>query len=164
MIICLIVSFIILYGFIKKIDIYDSFVEGSKEGIIMIRKMFPSLLAMIFVINIFISSGVINYLFSFLKCFHFFPFEVIPVAILRPLSGSFGLGILSNIYKTYGVDSNTSILASVIQGSSDTTIYIISLYFGAVGIKKIRHSLWIGLLCDLFMVVCSIIILTLFYS
>lgn len=167
MIISFIVLFIIIYGFFKKIDVYDSFVSGSKEGLIIIKKMFPTMLGMILAINIFTSSGAVNSLFSFFKpIFSFFnvPFEILPTILLRPISGSFGLGLLNDIYKKYGPDSFIGILSSVIQGSSDTTIYIITLYFGSIGIKKIRHSLWIGLLCDLFMVITSIIILTLFYS
>lgn len=167
MIIPFIVLFVILFGIFKRIDVYDSFVSGSKEGIIIIKKMFPSMLGMILAINIFTSSGAVNYLFSFLKpIFSFFniPFEILPVALLRPISGSFGLGLLNDIFKKYGPDSFIGVLSSVVQGSSDTTIYIITLYFGTIGIKKIRHSLWVGLICDLFMVFTSIIILTLFYS
>ena len=167
MIIPFIVLFIIFYGFFKKIDVFDSFMEGSKEGFIIVKKMFPSMLGMILAINIFTSSGAVNYLFSFLKpLFSIFniPFEILPISMLRPLSGSFGLGLLNDIYRKYGPDSFIGILSSVIQGSSDTTIYIITLYYGTVGIKKIRHSLWVGLLCDMFMVITSVIILTLFYS
>ena len=167
MIIPFIVLFVILFGIFKRIDVYDSFVSGSKEGIIIIKKMFPSMLGMILAINIFTSSGAVNYLFSFLKPIFSFlniPFEILPVALLRPISGSFGLGLLNDIFKKYGPDSFIGVLSSVVQGSSDTTIYIITLYFGTIGIKKIRHSLWVGLICDLFMVFTSIIILTLFYS
>lgn len=167
MIVSIIVLLIIIYGFLKKIDVYDSFIEGSKEGFVIIKKMFPSMLGMILAINIFTSSGAVNYLFSFLKpLFSFFniPFEILPTILFRPISGSFGIGLLNDIFKKYGPDSFIGILSSVIQGSSDTTIYIITLYFGIVGIKKIRHSLWVGLLCDFFMVLLSIIVLTLFYS
>ena len=167
MIISFIVLFILMYGFLKKIDVYESFISGSKEGFLIIKKMFPSMLGMILAINIFTSSGAVNYLLSFLKpILNFFnvPFEILPISLLRPVSGSFGLGILNDIFKKYGPDSFIGILSSVIQGSSDTTVYIITLYFGTIGIKKIRHALWVGLLCDLFMVIFSIIILTLFYS
>ena len=167
MIVSFIVLFIIIYAFFKGTDVYDSFVCGSKEGFVIIKKMFPSMLAMILAINIFTSSGSVNYLFSFLKPFFSFfniPFEILPIMLLRPVSGSFGLGLLNNIYKNYGPDSFIGLLSSVIQGSSDTTIYIITLYFGTIGIKKIRHSLWVGLLCDLFMIFFSIVFLTLFYS
>lgn len=167
MIVSFIVLFIILFGFFKKIDVFDSFVNGSMEGTVIIKKMFPSMLGMILAINIFISSGAVNYLFSFLKPFFSFfniPFEILPIILLRPISGSFGLGLLNDIFKKYGPDSFIGLLSSVIQGSSDTTFYIITLYFGSIGIKKIRHSLFVGLLCDLFMVIISIIVLTLFYS
>ena len=91
------------------------------------------------------------------------PTEVLPVAIMRPLSGSFGLALLNDMYKVYGPDSFISVLASVIQGSSDTTIYVITLYFGTIGIKKIRYALWAGLLTDLFMVLLALIIVPLFF-
>ncbi len=157
----LIVLIVIGYGVFKKINVYDSFVDGAKEGIGMVLNMFPSLLSMILAVNIFSNSRVIDYVFGFLKPLFLFirvPFEILPIATLRPLSGSFGLASLSNMYKTFGPDSYVSILSSVIQGSSDTTIYIITLYFGTIGIKKIRHALWLGLLADLIMVILSIIL------
>ena len=162
----IIVIFVIVYGYFKKINIYDVFVSGASEGFIMVRDMFPSLLAMILAVNIFKSSGVIDFLFSFLKPIFLFlkiPFEVLPIAVMRPLSGSFGLALLNNIYGIYGPDSFVGILSSVIQGSSDTTVYIITLYFGTIGIKKIRYALWVGLLADLFMVVVSLIIVPLLF-
>lgn len=157
----IIVVFVIFYGFFKGINVYDSFVSGASEGIGMIKGMFPSLLSMILAVNIFSNSGVITFVFGFLKpifgLFNF-PFEVLPIAALRPLSGSFGLASLSNLYRLFGPDSYISILASVIQGSSDTTIYIITLYFGTIGVKKIKYALWVGLLADLIMVILSIIL------
>ncbi|MBR2840894.1 MAG: spore maturation protein [Bacilli bacterium] len=155
---------IIFYGYYKKIDVYSSFVDGAKEGIVMTKNMFPPLLAMIFAVNIFSKSGVINYLLFFLKpLFEVLniPFEILPIAILRPLSGSFGLGLLNDIYLKYGVDSFISVLSSVVQGSTDTTIYIITLYFGTLGIKKIRYALWVGLIADFIMVLLSILLVPL---
>lgn len=157
----ILVVFVIFYGFFKRINVYDSFVSGASEGIGMVKGMFPSLLSMIFAVNIFSNSGVVPFVFGFLKpalSVFSIPFEVLPIAALRPLSGSFGLASLSNLYRTFGPDSYVSILASVIQGSSDTTIYIITLYFGTIGIKKIRYALWAGLLADLVMVILSIIL------
>ncbi|MBR3210288.1 MAG: spore maturation protein [Bacilli bacterium] len=159
----IVVLVIIVYAFFKKIDVYDSFVEGASEGFNICFKMFPSLLAMILGVNIFINSGFINFLkplFYYLKI----PFDVFPIALMRPLSGSFGIGALSNLYEKYGPDNIISILASVIQGSSDTTIYIISLYFGVAGVKKIRHALWLGLVCDFLMVLLSFIIVPFLFS
>ena len=157
---------VIIYGSYKKVNVYDSFVSGAKEGLPMVCSMFFSLLAMIFGVNIFLNSGIIDYFFDFLKPFLMLvhiPAEVLPVAIMRPLSGSFGLALLNDLYKLYGPDSFISVLASVIQGSSDTTIYVITLYFGTIGIKKIRYALWVGLLTDLFMVLLSLIIVPLFF-
>lgn len=162
----LIVLLVVIYGFLKKINIYDAFVDGAKEAFPMIKNMFPSLLAMILAVNIFKSSEIIDFVFSFLKPLFMtlkIPFEVLPIAVMRPLSGSFGLALLNNIYSIYGPDSFISVLSSVIQGSSDTTIYIITLYFGTIGIKKIRYALWVGLLCDLFMVIVSLILVPILF-
>ena len=135
-----IVIIVIIYGTSKKLNVYDTFIEGTKEALPMILNMFPSLLAMIFGINIFTNSGLIDSLFTFLKPIFLMiniPLEILPIAVMRPLSGSFGLALLNDMYQTYGPDSYLSMLSSVIQGSSDTTIYIITLYFGTIGIKKI---------------------------
>lgn len=162
----IVVLVVILYGAYKKINVYDSFVSGAKEGLPMALSMFFSLLAMIFGVNIFLKSGVVDYFLEFLKPFLVLvrvPAEVLPVAIMRPLSGSFGLALLNDMYKVYGPDSFVSILASIIQGSSDTTLYVITLYFGTVGIKKIKYALWVGLLTDLFMVIIALILVPLFF-
>ena len=162
----ILVLVVIVYGVCKKVNVYDSFVKGAKEGVPMAFSMFFSLLAMILGVNIFLNSCIIDYFFGFLKplllLIHI-PAEVLPVAVMRPLSGSFGLALLNDMYKIYGPDSFISVLASVIQGSSDTTLYIITLYFGTIGIKKIKYALWVGLLTDLFMVVLSLIIVPLFF-
>lgn len=162
----IIVLVVIIYGAYKKINVYDSFVSGAKEGLPMVKSMFFSLLAMIFGVNIFLKSGVVDYFFEFLKpllvILHI-PSKVLPIAIMRPLSGSFGLALLNDMYKVYGPDSFISVLASVIQGSSDTTLYVITLYFGTIGIKKIKYALWVGLLTDLFMVIMALILVPLFF-
>ena len=162
----IIVLVVIIYGVFRKINVYDSFINGAKEGLPMTISMFFSLLAMIFGVNIFLNSGIIDYFFDFLKPILVLlniPVEVLPIAIMRPFSGSFGLALLNDLYKVYGPDSLISVLASVIQGSSDTTIYIITLYFGTIGIKKIKYALWVGLLTDLFMVIMALIIVPLFF-
>jgi len=160
------VLIVIIYGAKKKIDVYESFIEGAKEGLPMALNMFPPLLAMIFGINIFTNSGLIDEVFQFLKPIFFFlnvPLEILPIAVMRPLSGSFGLALLNDMYTLHGADNYLSILASIIQGSSDTTLYIITLYFGTIGIKKIKYALWAGLLADLMTVILSLIIVPLFF-
>lgn len=161
-----ILVFVISYGLFKKTNVYESFISGVKDGFPLIMKMFPSLLAMILAINVFTNSGIVEDFFSFLKpalALLKIPFDILPIAIMRPISGSFGLALLNDLYTQYGPDSFISVLSSVIQGSSDTTIYIITLYFGTIGIKKIKYSLWAGLLADMVAVILSLIIVPLFF-
>lgn len=161
-----ILVFVISYGLFKKTNVYESFISGVKDGFPLIMKMFPSLLAMILAINVFTNSGIVEDFFSFLKpalALLNIPFDILPIAIMRPISGSFGLALLNDLYTQYGPDSFISVLSSVIQGSSDTTIYIITLYFGTIGIKKIKYSLWAGLLADMVSVILSLIIVPLFF-
>ena len=161
-----ILVFVISYGLFKKTNVYESFISGVKDGFPLIMKMFPSLLAMILAINVFTNSGIVEDFFSFLKpalALLNIPFDILPIAIMRPISGSFGLALLNDLSTQYGPDSFISVLSSVIQGSSDTTIYIITLYFGTIGIKKIKYSLWAGLLADMVAVILSLIIVPLFF-
>lgn len=157
----LIVLVVIIYGLIKKVDIYDTFIDGAKESFDMILNMFPCLLGMILAINIFAQSGFLEAIFN---CFKpvlqllNIPNEILPMTILRPISGSSTLALLNNIFKSNGPDSFIGRLASVIQGSTDTTFYIITLYFGSVGIKKIKYALWAGLFADLVGIIASILI------
>ena len=155
------VVFIIFHGFMKKIDVYDTFLEGVKESFEMISNLFPTFIAMILAINLFIDSGFLNFLLSILKriiIFKNIPIEILPLAIIRPISGSASLAYLNSIFTKYGPDSFIGLLGSVIQGCTDTTLYVITLYFGSVGIKKIRYALWAGLCADLIGIIASIII------
>ena len=167
LIIPIMVLVIIIYGLIKKIDIYDEFINGAKESFDIVLTMFPCLLAMIFGINIFLKSNILLYLFNILEPLLNLvniPFPVLPMMIMRPISGSSSLAILNNLLKTYGPDSLIGRLASVIQGSTDTTLYVITLYFGSVGIKKIRYALKVGLLADLIGIIAAIITVNLFFT
>ena len=158
--------FVVLYGFIKKIDIYDTFVEGVKESFSMITSLFPTFVAMILAVNLFINSGFMNFALSLVKpLFNFIhvPIEILPIAIVRPISGSASLAYLNNIFNIYGPDSFVGLLSSVMQGCTDTTFYIITLYFGSIGIKKIRYSLIVGLCADLIGIIASIIIVNIFF-
>lgn len=161
------VLFIIIYGFIKKINIYDTFIEGVKESFSMIFSLFPTFIAMILAINLFVNSGVLDYVLSLLNpLFDMInvPGEIFPLAIIRPISGSASLAYLNNIFATHGPDSFTGLLSSVIQGCTDTTFYVISLYFGSIGIKKIRYSLFAGLCADLIGIIASIVIVNIFFG
>jgi len=153
-IIPLMVLIVVGYAILKKVNIYDVFIEGAKESFEMIFKLFPCLLAMILAVNIFLKSNIVSSLFGFIS---FIPNEIIPMIIMRPISGTSSLAVLTNIYSLFGPDSSLGILASFIQGSTDTTFYIITLYFGSVGIKKIKYSLWAGLFADLVSIIISIL-------
>ena len=149
---------IVFYGFIKKIDVYDSFIEGCKESFEMIFKIFPNLVAMILSINLLINSNILEIFKVPILEKYKIPFEIIPMAILRPISGTSTLAILNNIMVKYGPDSFIANLASVIQGSTDTTFYVLTLYFGSIGIKKIRYSMFAGLFADLMGIISAIVI------
>lgn len=157
---------IIFYGLKKKINIYDSFLEGAKEGLVTTFSIFPSVIAMIFAINIFLDSGVLNFIASFfqtsLKTFNI-EFEILPMALLRPISGNASLAIMNEIFMKFGPDSFTGRLASVLQGCTDTTVYVIALYFGTVKITKIKHALSVGLFADLVGIIMAFILTNLFF-
>lgn len=166
MIIPLFVLGIVFYGILKKVDVYDSFIEGTKESFPMILTIFPNLLGMIFGINILIKSGLLEFVFSlFEPIFNFLkvPFEVVPMMLVRPISGSASVAILNHIFSSIGPDSFVGKLASVIQSSTDTTIYVLTLYFGSVGIKKIKYSLWAGLLADVVGISLSILVVNILF-
>ena len=154
----IIVLFIVFYGVFKHVDVYDTFVSGAKESFDMVFKLFPNLLGMILGINIFIKSGFLNFILSFMKPIFGVFIDLVPLCLMRPISGSSGIVLLNNIFSLYGVDSLIGNMASIIQGSTDTTLYILTLYFGSVGIKKGRYALKVGLISDLFGIVSAIII------
>ena len=141
----IIIFVILVYGFFKKCDIYDSFVEGAVDGLKIVVEILPVLLAMIFAVNIFVGSDILDIIGGSFK-------EVIPMVVLRSISGNASLAVLSKIYQTCGVDSFISFLASIIQGATDTTIYVLALYFGSVKVRNSRYALPVGLFAD----VCGI--------
>lgn len=167
LIIPLMVLIIIMYGVYKKVNVYDTFIEGSKESFEMILMLFPNLLGMLLAINIFLKSNILTYLIGFLSpLFDFIhiPIEIIPMAIMRPISGNSSLAILNNLLNQHGPDSFLGRLASVIQGTNDTTLYVLTLYFGSIGIKKIKYALWAGLISDLIAIICSVIVVNILFN
>lgn len=166
LVIPILVLIVILYGIIKKVNIYDVFVEGATESFELVLTMFPCLLGMIFGINIFLKSGFLDFVFKALEPFFSYlkiPLEIFPMMVMRPISGSSSLAILNNIFDNFGPDSFVGRLASVIQGSTDTTFYILTLYFGSIGIKKIKYALWAGLFADLLGIIASIFLVNMIF-
>jgi len=159
-----IIVLIILGGVYKKVSVFDAFIEGAKNGFDVVLKIIPYLVAMLVAIRVFRDSGAMTYILDGLSYLiqltsvnaDFIP--ALPVAIMKPLSGSGARGMMLDIFQTSGPDSFVGKLASIFQGSADTTFYIIALYFGSVGIKKVRYAIWAGILADLIGVVIAIFI------
>lgn len=165
-IIPLFILLIVFYGIYKKVNIYDCFLEGVGEGLKTIINIIPPLIAMIFAINILLSSEVITFLLSgFSSIFEAIniPQEILPMAILRPISGTASLAVLSDILINYGPDSFIGRLASTLQGCTDTTIYVLALYFSSIKVTKIRYSLKVGLFADLVGIIASFVIVKIFF-
>ena len=158
------VLLIVLYGLYKKIDLYESFVEGSKEAFKMSYTIFPNLLAMILSVNILMNSGFLKWIVDLLFGSIKLPIEIISLIVTKPISGSAAIALINTIYSKYGVDSFYSILASTIQGCTDTTFYVIALYYGSVGIKKTRYALVNSLFGDFIGIVTSIVLCYLLFS
>lgn len=162
-----IIGFILLYGTFKRIPTYETFVEGGKEGIKISFSIIPFLVGMLVSISIFRASGAMEFFINLIRPaleFVGFPAEVAPLALIRPISGTAALGMTTDLIATYGPDSFIGRLASTMQGSTDTTLYILTVYFGAVGIKKMGDALKVGLLADLVGIVASIIVVTLIFG
>lgn len=161
-----IVLMIIIYGLYKKQDIYDLFLEGVQEGLKMALKIFPTMFAMVIAVDILVKSNIIRDMTEVIQPvldWIKFPKEVLSLAMMRPISGNAALMLMNDLLRVHGPDSYIGRIASIIQGSSDTTIYILSLYFSSVGIKKIKYSLIVGLLADLCAVILSIVVVNLFF-
>jgi len=166
----IIIVTIILSGVVKKINVFDAFIEGAKHGFDVIIKVMPYFVGMLVAIRVFRDSGSLTYIVDGISYLirqtgldpSFTP--ALPVAIMKPFSGGGARGLMIDTMKTYGADSFVGQLASTFQGSSDTTFYIIALYYGSVGIKKIRYSLWAGIAADLIGVICAIVIGYIFFK
>lgn len=157
------VILVIVYGLKKKVSIYDNFLEGAKEGLITTFNICPSIIAMVFAINIFLNSNFLESILGFLNPFLTrinIPINILPMALVRPISGTASLAVLNDIFTKYGPDSFNGILASTIQGCTDTTIYVLTLYFGSIHIKKTKYALSTGLFADFIGIISSILIVS----
>ncbi|MDQ0858570.1 spore maturation protein [Bacillus sp. V2I10] len=162
----LIIGFILLYGTYKKVPTYETFVEGGKEGIDIAFSIIPYLVGMLVAITIFRASGALEFFVGMMKPALDaigVPSEIVPLAFIRPISGTAALGMTTDLIAAYGPDSFIGRLAAVMQGSTDTTLYILTVYFGAVGVKKMGDALKVGLLADLMGIIASIIIVMMLF-
>lgn len=156
------IVFILIYGIFKKVSPFDSFTKGVEANFKILLTIFPNILALVFAINVFINSGIIE-IFEGALNESFLPVEIFLQCLFKPLSSSSSMLMMFNIYDKYGVDSNYSLLSSILQGSSDTTIYIIVIYFSSIRMKKTKEALTIGLLTDLLTFVLTIIVFFLIF-
>ncbi|PRR80833.1 Spore maturation protein B [Clostridium liquoris] len=162
-IIPVIIILIITYGMLKGVKVYECFIEGAKDGVTICFKIFPYLLAMILAVTVLRESKALDYIISLVNPIVKYiglPGEVVPLALIKPLSGSGALGVFTDIINNYGADSYVGRIASTIMGSTETIFYTLTVYFGAVGIKKIRHTLWAAIIADLTAIVMAVIVVT----
>ena len=157
---------IFMFAFIKRVSVYEEFVEGAKDGFKVSVSIIPYLIAIIVGISMFKASGGIDLITRFCGsllnklCI---PSDIIPIMITRSLSGSATLGLFSDIANTLGPDCFTTKLAAVMVGSSETTFYVLAVYFGAVGIKKYRYALLTGVIADIIGIVLAVLVARLFF-
>jgi len=154
---------------IKRVNVYETFIEGAKEGFSIAVKIIPYLIAILVAIGVFRASGAMDFVTQGFKWFFTLIHvntdfvEAIPTALMKPLSGSGARGMMVEVMQTHGADSFLGRVVSTIQGSTDTTFYIIALYFGSVGIKNTRHAVPAGLIADFVGITAAIIISYLFF-
>lgn len=145
---------IIVHGIVKKTNVYDSFIEGAKyqmkEGI----TIFPYLLCMLVAVNVFKASGMLNDLIRTTRI----PNALFLQGAFRPASSHASMSLMLQIFNDYGVDSKAGITSAILQGGSDTTVYVMGLYFGSIGIKKTRHAYAVGLISDCVCFLCCIVV------
>ena len=156
----IIVTALCVYGLIRRVNIFDSFIEGAKEGIATVRFVAPTMIALLVAVGTLRASGALDYLAELIRPLAEkvgFPVELVPMGLLRPVSGSGATALLTGIYESSGPDSFVGRCASVVAGSTETTFYAVSMYYGAAGITKIRHTLFSALLADITAIVVSVV-------
>lgn len=165
-----IISAFIIMALVKKVNVYDSFIEGAKDGFSIAIKIIPYLIAMLVAIGVFRASGAMDYLligFEYFFALFFSNVDFVhglPTALMKPLSGSGARTMMLESFQTYGVDSFAGKLNATLQGATDTTFYIIAVYFGSVGIKNTRYAIKAGLLADLAGIIVAIIVSYIFFK
>ena len=158
---------IVLFGFLRKVPVFDAFVSGAKEGLRSSVSILPALIGLIMAVSMLSASGALDLLSSFLSPaagFLGMPAQAMPLALIRPVSGSGATAVLSQILKDCGPDSFAGRVASVMSGSTETTFYAVAVYYGAVDIKRTRHTIPAALTGDLTACIVSALTVRLFFS
>ncbi len=165
----IIISFISL-AFIKKVNVYETFIDGAKDGFSISVKIIPYLVAILVAVGLFRTSGAMDYLVGGIKDFVAFLgydtkfVDALPTAFMKPLSGSGARGMMVETMKQFGADSFAGRLSCIFQGAADTTFYIIAVYFGSVSIRKTRYAVTAGLIADLAGVIAAVLVAYIFFS
>lgn len=162
----IIVGFVV-FGMAKKVKVYESFTEGAKEGFTTAVRIIPFLVAMLVAIGAFRASGAMDLITKALSPITSkigMPGEVLPMAFMRPLSGGGAQGLMSDLITTHGPESLIGRMAAVMMGSTETTFYVLAVYFGSVAVKKQRHALPVGLLADFAGLVTAVLVTRLFFG
>lgn len=156
-----------LYGMLKKVPVYEVFVDGAKEGFNVAVMIIPYLIAILFAIGMFRASGALDFLVDGLRPvlgLLGIPAEVIPMGIIRPLTGSGSAAIVLDMIGQFGEDSVLVKMAATMFGSTETTFYVIAVYFGAISIKKTRHAVPAGLIADVFAMIAAVYVVLLLFG
>jgi spore maturation protein B len=160
-IIPIIVVSVVIYGIFKGVKVYECFIEGAKDGLGICLRIFPYLLAMIIAVTVFRESRALDYFIHIVTPivkFAGIPPEVVPLILIKPLSGSGALGIFAETLQKYGADTYIGIVCSIIMGSTETIFYTLTVYYGAINIKKVRHTLWAAIIADLTAIIMAVTI------
>lgn len=150
-----------VYGLLKNIPVYEAFTDGAKEGFKTAVSIIPFLVGMLVAIGVFRASGAMDIVINLLSPITSrlgMPGEIVPLALMKPLSGGGAAGLMNDLFKTYGPDSLIGRMASIMSGSTETTLYVLTVYFGAVGIKNSRYALPAGLIADFVAIVTAVIV------
>ena len=160
------IGIILTVGILKKVPVYEEFVEGAKDGFKVSIQIIPYLVALIVAISMFRASGAIEWIsstFGFILNKLSIPTDIIPIILTRSLSGSATLGLFADIASNYGTEEYITKLAAIMVGSSETTFYVLAVYFGSIGIKKFRYAILTGIFADIIGIILAILVARLFF-
>ena len=157
----LMILVILCAGIIKKVPVYEEFVEGAKDGFKVSISIIPYLVAIMVGVSMFKACGAMDLIKNLVE--NYIPADIVPIILTRSLSGSATLGLFSDIANNFGPDAYITKLAAVMVGSSETTFYVLAVYFGSIGIKKFRYALLTGIIADITGIVLAILVARLFF-
>lgn len=158
---------IVVFGLIKRVPVFDIFLKGAKDGMQILYSIAPTIIGLVFAVDLLRSSGAIDAICNFIEPvadYLGFPKEIVPMVLLRPVSGSGSTALLTSLYEQCGPDSFAGRVASVLAGSSETTFYAIAMYFGCIKVKKIRHTLFAAIIADITAAVMSVLTVRLYFG